>query len=234
MAKNGITIFYDNEPIIRCLSGDSCKTLILDMIAYSRDGVVPPRYEDNSLNVALACFIPSIDRGKALSASRSISGRAGIQAKLSKSQQNSAKSSKSQQAPATIPNRTIPDHTIPYTPPNPLKGGAGECAEEGSFSRFWEAYPRKESRERALAAWSSLSPDETLLDRMLNVLEVQKCSTEWHREGGRYIPHAANWIKDRRWEDEAMPQCNDSGGTFDTETFFKDALAKDYDTPTPE
>ena len=30
-------------------------------------------------------------------------------------------------------------------------------------------------------------------------------SAEWTRDCGQYIPHAARWLNDRRWEDESGP-----------------------------
>lgn len=230
-------IFYDNKEIIEQLPGDLIKTALLDILEYGQNGVVPPKYDNLALNIVISAFKASVDRGKEISKSRSESGRIGGKASASKRKQTQANASnREQEQPITHNNthNTHNTHNTTHSPLPPHEGGVGESAQDSGFAQFWEAYPRKESRERAFAEWVSLSPNGALLAQMLDAIELQKCSTEWQREGGRYIPHAANWIKDRRWEDEAMPQCNDSGGTFDTETFFKDALAKVYDTPNPE
>lgn len=71
------------------------------------------------------------------------------------------------------------------------------------FDRFWKAYPRKENKARARKAWAKLAPDMALCRRMSAALEAQKCSEQWQRENGRYIPHPASWLNGRRWEDEA-------------------------------
>jgi hypothetical protein len=42
-----------------------------------------------------------------------------------------------------------------------------------------------------------------LLDRMLAALAVHVASEQWRRDDGRFIPHPATWLNQRRWEDEA-------------------------------
>jgi hypothetical protein len=44
-----------------------------------------------------------------------------------------------------------------------------------------------------------------LLERMLAALAVHVASEQWRRDDGRYIPHPATWLNQRRWEDEAEP-----------------------------
>ena len=67
------------------------------------------------------------------------------------------------------------------------------------FERFWEAYPRKMGKEEARKAFQQVDvPVGVLLD----AISVQKQSTQWQKEGGRYIPYPANWLNQRRWEDQ--------------------------------
>lgn len=73
--------------------------------------------------------------------------------------------------------------------------------EEG-FSEFWEAYPRKEAKKNALAAWGKLKVDPEMMDRIMTALRKQAGSEQWQREGGRFIPLPATWLNGRRWEDE--------------------------------
>lgn len=72
------------------------------------------------------------------------------------------------------------------------------------FDRFWKAYPRKEGKAAAAKAWNDIQPDESLVSRMVSVVEVKARSPEWTQDNGKYIPHPAKWLSDRRWEDE-MP-----------------------------
>ena len=74
------------------------------------------------------------------------------------------------------------------------------------FNKFWELYPRKESKRQALRAWKALNPDQELFNLIANALEYRSQTKEWLAEDGRYIPHPASWLNSRRWEDEQDPQ----------------------------
>lgn len=82
-------------------------------------------------------------------------------------------------------------------------------ADEG-FDRFWAAFPKKKAKVDAARAFSKVKPDSIVLDAMLASLERQKNSQEWLKDDGRFIPHAATWLRGRRWEDE--PETSGGGG----------------------
>ena len=76
---------------------------------------------------------------------------------------------------------------------------------EWRFTVFWTAYPRKDAKAKAKAAWAKLEElemDSALFQRIDEALAAQKKCEQWQREGGRYIPMAATWLNQRRWEDE--------------------------------
>lgn len=75
-------------------------------------------------------------------------------------------------------------------------------AREKAFDSFWAAYPRKEAKSVAKAAFLKIGPDADLLEKMLSAVEAWKKSDQWTRDGGQYIPHPATWLNQRRWEDE--------------------------------
>ena len=75
-------------------------------------------------------------------------------------------------------------------------------ARQARFDRFWAAYPRKEAKPRALAEFTKLNPDDDLLARMLSAVEHWQRSAQWQEENGKFIPHPATWIHQKRWEDE--------------------------------
>lgn len=85
---------------------------------------------------------------------------------------------------------------------------AGVDEQSEMFERFWKAYPLRDGRYSpkppALRAWKKLKPDIALLRQMLAALERQKQSESWTRENGRYIPMAATWLNQRRWETEPV------------------------------
>ena len=41
-------------------------------------------------------------------------------------------------------------------------------------------------------------------------IQRQKESAQWDREDGRYIPNAATWLSQGRWEDELPRRLGDS------------------------
>lgn len=67
------------------------------------------------------------------------------------------------------------------------------------FKKFWEAYPRKVSKQTCKVIWEKLGPDRDLVEKMLATLEWQRETKEWI-EG--YIPHPSTWLNGHRWEDE--------------------------------
>src|SRR5262245_1969082 len=85
------------------------------------------------------------------------------------------------------------------------RGRKAEKKEEpAGFDAFWAAYPKKAGKPAARRAWNTLKPkpDEPLVKSMLAALARHAASEQWKREGGRFIPHPATWLNQRRWEDE--------------------------------
>lgn len=70
---------------------------------------------------------------------------------------------------------------------------------KGDFDLFWEAYPRKEGKQKAEAAFAKVVvPVQDLLD----AIEAQKKSAQWTKDGGQFIPHPATWLNGKRWLDQ--------------------------------
>jgi biotin operon repressor len=86
--------------------------------------------------------------------------------------------------------------------PLPPKGGSNA---RNLFLIFWECYPLKVKKPKALAAFLKLKPDRALFDRMLAAIGRQKQSRAWRKDNGQFIPHPATWLNNRQWEDEIQP-----------------------------
>jgi uncharacterized protein YdaU (DUF1376 family) len=71
------------------------------------------------------------------------------------------------------------------------------------FGRFWSVYPRKTAKAVALKAWVKINPENDLFEQIIRAVEQQKKSAQWKKDSGEFIPHAATWLNQRRWEDEA-------------------------------
>lgn len=67
------------------------------------------------------------------------------------------------------------------------------------FERFWEAYPKRQAKKKAFAAFKKACVP---VDVLISAVERQKCGVEWQRDGGRYIPLPASWLNAGRWMDE--------------------------------
>jgi phage replication O-like protein O len=84
----------------------------------------------------------------------------------------------------------------------PKDMSAGALADR--FSRFYSAYPKKRNRAQAEKMFAKLNPDDSLLETMLEAVEVAKRSRDdWRKDGGQFVPYAATWLHARGWEDEA-------------------------------
>ena len=96
------------------------------------------------------------------------------------------------QSAALIQSESNPN---PNTNPNP-KARETRGAE---FEQFWSVYPRKEGKQKARAAFEKVTVS---LDILLSALESQKKSSQWTKDSGQFIPHAATWLNGKRWEDQ--------------------------------
>lgn len=74
-----------------------------------------------------------------------------------------------------------------------------------SFSLFWSAYPKHESKITAEKAWLKISPQNGLVEIICSAIERFKSSPNWKKDNGQYIPMPSTWLNQRRWEDE-MPK----------------------------
>lgn len=72
------------------------------------------------------------------------------------------------------------------------------------FEVFWSVYPKRKARGDAEKAWRSIRP-RPAIEVIVDAVRVQAQSHDWRKEGGKYVPFPATWIRARRWEDEASP-----------------------------
>ena len=92
------------------------------------------------------------------------------------------------------------DPPIPPPPPRRAKKPA-PSGQSKDFEQFWQTYPRKVGKGAALRAWRSAKLNGTL-PAILTALDWQQRSDDWTKDNGRYVPHPATYLNQRRWEDE--------------------------------
>ena len=101
-----------------------------------------------------------------------------------------------------------PKQSNPNPNPNPnpitiVRSGEPETEIERMFEKFWALYPLHKSKAKALSEFQMLHPTAALFETIIGAIVSQKQWRRW-REG--YIPNPANWLRERRWEDEREPE----------------------------
>ena len=108
--------------------------------------------------------------------------------------------------PVTVTGEKRESREERNTPQPPDGGGVSKSktakAEHTHFAAFWTAYPRKTAKPAASTAFARIDPDDATFAAMLAALDRQRRSADWCKDGGRFIPHPATWLNQRRWEDQ--------------------------------
>jgi len=74
------------------------------------------------------------------------------------------------------------------------------------FNEFWSEYPRKDNKTTARKVYKKAMKSGDISEAILYGLRKYKQSEQWNRDGGKYIPMAATWLNQCRWEDYADQQ----------------------------
>jgi hypothetical protein len=73
------------------------------------------------------------------------------------------------------------------------------------FEDFWRHYPLPVGKGAAYRAWlkaaGTVGGEMELLEAIKEPLLEAKASAKWLEDGGKFIPHPATWLNQRRWED---------------------------------
>lgn len=70
------------------------------------------------------------------------------------------------------------------------------------FDAFWRAYPRRKAKADARKAWAQTAAVRPPLVELLQAVRRACAGDDWRRDGGRYIPYPATWLRGERWTDE--------------------------------
>ena len=70
------------------------------------------------------------------------------------------------------------------------------------FDEFWSQYPKKIGKAAAGKSWRKIKPSAELHQTILAAVSAHKTTDQWTKDGGKFIPHPATWLNQRRWEDE--------------------------------
>ncbi len=72
------------------------------------------------------------------------------------------------------------------------------------FLDFYSAYPKHIGKEPAWKAWKKANGNMPPIDDLILKINEQKKMENWIKDDGKYIPHPATWINQKRWEDEGV------------------------------
>lgn len=108
----------------------------------------------------------------------------------------------------TDPNPTQPN-------PTPTRRGkrlSQQKEVDERFETFWSSYPVKKAKANARAAWDRREFSDEDVTLLMSALNRQRES--W--TDPRYIPHAATWLNQERWNDEVVvgPPGKSGGNPF--------------------
>ncbi len=106
------------------------------------------------------------------------------------------------QAPPITVNRLPSTGNLPPGKEEDPEEEPAETASQKRFDLFWAAYPKKVGKKAAQKAWKNAKVSADLFDKIMNAVGKARITTQWLREGGRYIPNPSTWLNEGRWDDE--------------------------------
>ncbi len=111
-------------------------------------------------------------------------------------------------------------------PPTPASGGSTggkrkktASEEHPHFARFWATYPRHTARDKAAESFAKIDPDDAMFAVILAAIDAQKRWDQWTKDDGRFIPHPATWLNQKRWLDEPPERLRPTGPATSTVIF---------------
>lgn len=82
------------------------------------------------------------------------------------------------------------------------------------FGNFKALYPIWKAEESVKTAWRKIPVSEH--DKIFQAVEAYKQSSDWLKEGGKFIPYPAKFLKEGRWKDKIEPILPISSAARDT------------------
>jgi hypothetical protein len=93
----------------------------------------------------------------------------------------------------------------PADSPFPISDSPFPLPVHDGFCAFWNSYPKKVQKQKALQAWKKLNPAEELQQAILSDVTAKANSEQWTKDDRQFCPHPASYLNGRRWEDEVPP-----------------------------
>ena len=190
MSNNYIKLFPDLLEAWAALTDEEVGRLVRGLAFYQRTGQLPAL--DGNERIMFPACRAQIDRdNQSYERQREANAENGKKGGRPKSEQNRKNPMGFSESEKSQDKEKDKDKDKDDPPLKPPRGTA--------FDRFWQSYPKKVGKQAARKAFQRVkAPLETLL----TAIERQKCSDQWSRDNGQYIPNPATWLNQGRWEDE--------------------------------
>ena len=98
-----------------------------------------------------------------------------------------------------LPRPSDPKHNDTRLAPKPKPALKAKYAIE--FEQFWEMYPNRKAKPAAERAFIKAREEGTEAAIIFKAVIDHSKDDQWVREGGKYIPHPATFINQKRWLD---------------------------------
>lgn len=195
--RSHLKVYFDFETKAKELDEPEKGRLLLAMLRYAKDGTEPDMIGNERF--LFPVFKAQIDEDIKTYDTKVTNGSNGGRPVINQKPEETEKNRKK-------PKETEPNREESEKSETPKKEERRKKKEDNNnlFDRFWGEYPRKEAKPKARIAFEKIDPDETTLQAMLEAIQKWKDSAQWKEDGGKYIPHPATWLNQRRWEDEPM------------------------------
>lgn len=189
-----VKAYYDWVEQMAALEDDERGRLFVAILEYARSGA-PPEMSGREA-ILFPVFKAVVDRdaqkSDAMARNGATGGRAS-KANASKFKQTETNTSKAKPTNNIRHKTEDKEHKTEDNIP-PKSPSAGDA-----FERFWSVYPRKIGKQSAKRAFERV---KVPLETLVTAVERQKCSDQWTRDNGQYIPHPTTWLNQGRWDDE--------------------------------
>ncbi len=202
MGREYVPIFFDWLDTTQDLSDEERGRLINAVILYA-SGQEYEHMLQGAERIAFRFLKGQVDRNQAISDARAKAREKKEQPEPEayKEEQPITNENKSEQNTTNFPKEEENKNKKENKNKNKEENKNEQSVREDRFSRFWAAYPRKEAKPAAKRAFDKLDPGEEQLGTMIAAIDHWRRSAQWQEDGGRYIPHPATWLNQRRWED---------------------------------
>lgn len=198
MEKRGQFTFYRSYyEAVRKLSDRMAQRVLMAIIGYGLDGVEPEGL--GGVEEAIFTLVkPTLDSGRKKAAAGKKGGEVcyeKVPALLSKQNKQSVskkeiESEKEMEKEIEIENENEMEPTLE----GPAEDG---CGWEKQFDDFWAAYPVKVDKRRTQGVYRGIRQEH---ESIMKGLKLWKTSLQWQREGGRFIPRPAKFLRERHFE----------------------------------